>query len=147
MVAMNSLATDKGDLRKSKSLDGRTMSMNNQYSKFIDNLPFTHFGTFTTSLELNREGSRKLADQIAAKITTRSLPHNIKMFWVAESFNSREGYHLHCLIYCPLPLHVTKLNLWFRSAYGHCKILSKKGAASRYVAKYIHLPQNDYGII
>lgn len=117
------------------------------YASYLDQMRWTHFGTFTSDKILSRNAGRRLAYEIAKQITTRMLPDMLKMVWVIEAFQARDGYHLHALLYCPREADVTALRQWYKNSYGVCKIMPKRGRASKYLVKHIHREQNDYGFI
>ncbi len=119
---------------------------NSHYARHLDTYPWTHFGTFTTKQALSQKATFRLASEIASQIHCLMIPSKLKMFWVAEAFNSRDGYHLHCLLYCPREQDIVHLKHWYKR-YGLCKILPKRGGASSYVAKYLHRDNNEYDYI
>lgn len=67
----------------------------NSFSDWLSDYKFTTFGTFTTRQPLHLTGARRIA---------RNFGHHIQagkdstMFWAAEPFDAREGYHFHALI-------------------------------------------------
>jgi len=128
---------------KNNNLDGRCGS--NHYAKFINTLPWTHFGTFTTKHILSLNATRRLANGIAFRIPNQR--NSIKMFWVAEQFKSGDGYHLHCLINCSEQLFIYQIKNWYENTHGFCRILPKNDRASSYLIKNLRHPLSDYGVI
>lgn len=85
-------------------------------------------------------------------------PHRI--FWVAEPFDCKEGFHCHYLIYFDLPYQSklfdltwnVVLNSWRRStgcknARIHASKYRKNGGVNKYVAKYITKHLSDYDFV
>jgi len=69
------------------------------------------------------------------------------MFWVAEQFHGRDGFHLHSLLTCPYRADAI-WNYWFHR-YGRARILLYDPAigGSGYVAKYVTKRIADYDLI
>jgi hypothetical protein len=135
----------KWSIAPQRALDGRGMP--HQYSKFLNTLPWTHFGTFTTKEQLTLDASRRLVDKIASKLPTPKEKLGCKLFWVAEQFKSGDGYHFHILLNCVGSAHIKHLKDWYEGSYGFCKILNVNGRAASYMTKYLGRPLTDYGIV
>lgn len=121
-----------------------TRSVPSEYAKFLDKLEWTHFATFTTKLEVGYKAVERLAEKIAKKIPTKNSA-GLKMFWVGEQFANGDGYHLHCLIFCPQSREANQLKMWYEATHGLCKVLSKKNGASSYVVKKLDHRLTEYG--
>lgn len=135
----------KRSIAPQRALDGRGMQY--EYSKFLNTLPWTHFGTFTTQEPLTLNSLRKLVDKMASKIPTPKQQTDCRLFWVAEQFKSGDGYHLHILINCMGRAHIAHLKGWYEGSYGYCKILPVNGRAASYMTKYLGHSLTDYGIV
>lgn len=128
-----------------RALDGKGVSL--AYSEFLNALPWTHFGSFTTKNILTLNSARRLVDKIASKIPAPKQPLDCKLFWVAEQFKSGDGYHLHILMNCVGSAHIKHLKGWYEGSIGFCKILNANGRAASYMTKYLGHPLTDYGLV
>jgi hypothetical protein len=120
--------------------------INPEYARFLNTLPFTHFATFTTKGISGKEAIRRLANRIGKQIKTYIKTSGVKMFWVAEAFQSGDGFHIHALLYCPQPGQVARIEKWYQ-VYGRCKIYPKNYRAAAYVVKHITHQQNQYDLV
>lgn len=125
-------------------LDARTTS--SSYADLVNHQGFTHFSTFTTSEILSQKSARRLAQKIASRIPSSSS-NGLKMFWVSEAFDSRDGFHLHALLKVSSKADIQELKRWYELHFGKCKILLKRGNAAGYVAKHLMRPNTDYDFL
>lgn len=118
--------------------------LNQEYAEFLDSIPWDYFCTFTTPYELTLKSARRLSNRIARTI---NIPRAGKMFWGAEKFECKDGYHLHALINSPVPKHV--LWEWYFEKYGRNSITNYDSgkSGSYYVTKYISKELSDWDII
>ena len=58
---------------------------------------WTWFATFTTPYELTLPSARRLVERTVKE--WRKIDASAKVFWVAEKFELKDGYHLHALVY------------------------------------------------
>lgn len=65
------------------------------FSDFLSEYKFSTFGTFTTKKPLSLPGARRLAVDFARNF---DAGRSSSMFWAAEPFDTREGFHFHGLI-------------------------------------------------
>jgi len=65
------------------------------FSDWLSNYKFETFGTFTTKQPLTLPGARRMAGNFGHWINAGK---DSTMFWAAEPFDTREGYHFHALI-------------------------------------------------
>jgi len=76
------------------------------YAEFLHGTDWDYFCTFTTSTELTVNSARRAAeiwyDRVRRVCGSFYQP---SMFWVAEPFDCKEGYHIHALV--TLPDHFT----------------------------------------
>lgn len=70
---------------------------NLQISLWLNQFEWTFFCTFTTEFKLTLNSARRAMQRLFEKI--RSRISNVRLFWVAERFESKCGYHIHALIY------------------------------------------------
>jgi len=80
--------------RKRKS---RKREMWAEYSAFLSKLKWTWFATFTTPYELTLKSARRLVERVADR--WRKEDPTVRVFWVAEKFELKDGYHLHALVH------------------------------------------------
>jgi hypothetical protein len=67
-----------------------------EYANWLNSYKWTHFVTLTTPYELTLKSSRRLAERFHAKLKE----HNFDpiLFWVAERYENKDGYHIHALL-------------------------------------------------
>ena len=58
---------------------------------------WTWFATFTTPYELTLKSARRLVERTGK--AWQKLDPTCRIFWVAERFEVKDGYHLHALVY------------------------------------------------
>ena len=63
-----------------------------------DQFAWNRFGTFTTGYELTLKSSRRLMDRYHDRLNNHVFDGNVKLFWVAERFEAKDGYHCHGLL-------------------------------------------------
>lgn len=68
-----------------------------KYSEWLQGMKWTWFVTWTTPYELTLPSARRLVERTAH--AWRELDHSVRVFWVAERFELKDGYHLHGLVY------------------------------------------------
>lgn len=71
------------------------------------------------------------------------------MFWAAEKFDVREGFHFHALL--RTPYNALDIWNWYYPRFGRCQLIDnhapdRRLAASWYVSKYITKEVTDYDI-
>lgn len=121
-----------------------------EFSTWLKDQHFDTFATFTTKQELTLQGSRRMAERF----------HNnfdmLKMFWAAEPFDIRNGFHFHALLNTKNEFGMTnyqRKQLWDywtnEREYGisdFTKITKEFGAdwTTEYITKYIAKSLTDY---
>ena len=60
---------------------------------YLGSLPWDFFMTGSTGYELTLKSARRLAERYS-----NNLPAGSKLFWVAEKFECKDGYHIHGLV-------------------------------------------------
>lgn len=100
-----------------------------------------YFATFTTKYHLTLNSARRLMTSYSRRWLRRN---DDRMFWVAEEFNHKTGYHLHALIRSEL--RATQIwKDWF-DRHGRAQVLlyEPEVGAHGYVAKYVTKSIADY---
>lgn len=128
------------------------------YGKWLDSLDWDYFCTFTTRYQLSVKMARNTAQRFF-KHLSRYSEDGVKMFWVAEPFDTKFGCHIHALLQAK-PYHskpivqikkswqvVTKCHNEREYNNTAIKKYVKTKGAHFYVSKYLHLPGADYDII
>lgn len=129
------------------------------YANFVGSLDWSYWCTFTTPYELTLKSARRLMDRFHDRLCEK-IGRN-RLFWVAEPFDCRDGYHTHGLLYVDsnAPDKQSEweaLNESFQIVQGrenHGKrgrprILRYNGkGASKYCAKYIQKARCDYDLL
>jgi hypothetical protein len=75
-----------------------TFEIQNSYANWLSSIPWSHFGTFTTGYEMTLPTARRLMGSLHQQLT-RAGP--APLFWVAEKFEVKDGYHTHALLKLP----------------------------------------------
>lgn len=70
------------------------------FSDWLGFYKFETFGTFTTKQPLTLPGARRMAGNFGRHI---NAGESSTMFWAAEPFDTREGYHFHALLKTEIP--------------------------------------------
>lgn len=123
----------------------------NAFSQWLGNYKFTTFGTFTTEQPLHLTGARRMA---------RNFGHWIRagkdstMFWAAEPFDAREGYHFHALINTYGKISNKQMKDYWQNEkrfgigqfLGIRRALGKENTIENYCSKYITKYLADYDI-
>jgi len=71
-------------------------------SNYLQNQDWKRFCTFTTTYELTLNSARRLNERFYDRVKHQvfdNLP--VRLFWVAEKFESKDGYHTHGLLDYP----------------------------------------------
>ena len=136
---------------------------------FLDKISFDYFCTFTTRRPVSLYATRRIAEKVCDRVQAGSTS---SVFWCAEEFDVRDGFHFHALMKMPGHLKHTqyrdtlfhgreelksqyqsfgKVDLfnWYHSRYGRCQIIDNREpdrqlAASHYVSKYVTKKITDY---
>lgn len=121
--------------------------------RFLSSQQWTFFVTLTTGYSLGNYAARSAAERFYSRIKASGLQ---RMFWVAEPFSDREGYHIHLLAYSTPRLHPAYLiECWQIVSGGRrlaqnnrvdIQVFDPLKGASHYVAKHIQCRFSDYDI-
>jgi len=129
-----------------------------EFSVWLNSFDFDTFGTFTTARTLTLPGCRRMAGRFY-----REFPQ-IEMFWAAEPFSIRTGYHFHALIktgengflfhdrfkdYSRVNMfeYWTNFKQFGRSDFQPIKKEFGENWTAEYITKYISKGLSDYDII
>lgn len=145
------------------SLEG-TLNLNTKHvwSEYLETIPWNYFATFTTPYEMTLNSARRLMEKYHSAMNIKG--RDDWMFWVAEKFKLKDGYHLHALIKTELPWD--KDNLWLlwqdKSVYKGQKSKRADGkifnradirhrdfnkSAGTYLCKYLLKSTTDFDIL
>jgi hypothetical protein len=123
------------------------------YGDWLKGYDWTYWATLTTKYSLTLPSARRIADGFYKHIAKAGFS---TMFWAAEPFDTREGYHLHALIRVSDLLPYSFIVNTYQTVTGN-KDLSRKNwnriqlmrynpklGAGHYCAKYITKELADY---
>lgn len=131
---------------------------------YLESIPFTFYGTGTTRYSLTLASNRRLLERFYKALCIKGS----KLFYVAEPFDLKDGYHSHWLFYIPNNiepfnpdgdfLFKTIINTW-QWATGNKDLKkedwnridlqrydSKRGAGG-YCGKYLFKQNSDYDML
>jgi hypothetical protein len=120
------------------------------FGGFLDKTEWCYWCTFTTKWELTLPSARRMAEKIYIKFCSRVGQgdlfqcDNPAMFWAAEPFDLRNGFHIHALI--RTGAEPKQIYTWAKQKYGRAQVLKyEKGkGAHTYCGKYITKRLSDY---
>ena len=69
----------------------------NAYGNWLNNQEWDYYCTFTTRYTMSKEAARKSIERLSDFLTKQYGSKPI-IFWVAEPFDTKYGYHLHALL-------------------------------------------------
>ena len=115
------------------------------FAGFLDVVDFDYFATFTTRKPIGLNATRRIAENVCRFLGADKGISSV--FWAAEPFDVREGYHFHALI--KTPIHQMEIYDYYFDRHGRCQIIvnrdpAVKRAASYYLTKYITKKCSDY---
>ncbi|HYV92753.1 MAG TPA: hypothetical protein VE978_13240 [Chitinophagales bacterium] len=124
------------------------------YAEFLNTLPFTHYGTFTTGYKMSLTSARRVMEGFHNQIRKEGQTN---FFWVAENYEVNDGYHTHGLIQVPHTVTYKKLlDIWQHVSGGKksdkwnridLQRYDKERGANFYVGKYIRRKNTDYDLL
>jgi hypothetical protein len=68
-----------------------------EFAEMLKGHTWDYFGTFTSEYPLSLPAARKIMAQYYEVLKK----YNGKLFWIAEEFSDRDGFHIHALIAVP----------------------------------------------
>lgn len=114
---------------------------------FLDKINFDYFCTFTTRKPVSLFATRRIAEKVCEYV---DAGHSSSVFWAAEEFDVRDGFHFHAL----MRTDVNRMQIfdWYFRKYGRCDLIDnrepeRQKAASHYVAKYVTKRITDYDLM
>lgn len=133
--------------------------LNKIYGDFLEEKTWTFYCTLTTRYPLTLNSARRSVERLNEFIKINQNIQN-EIFWVAEPFDTKYGYHIHALIklHCPDELkrkndiikawqNVTKGS--YKEGYNHCLILPYRpnSGGNYYMSKSIWKSDIEYGFL
>ncbi len=137
-------------------------SDNDPYVEYVASLPWDFFCTFTTRYKLTLPSARRLMGRLHDRLSSEVSKN--RLFWVAEPFDCKEGYHCHGLLYLQdqqynergIDFSLVKTTYEIVSggkkggksmANTHLSRYNAKKGAARYCGKYLLKTNADYDIL
>jgi hypothetical protein len=128
------------------------------YVSFLETIDWDFWVTGTTNYSLTLPSARRLMERFSnnmKRFNGTLFRDELKIWWVAEPFDLRYGYHIHFLMEAkPEPRFKEIYSLWnyaCKKSLGHHRISAekfKKGkGAGKYCAKYIMKRNADYDLL
>jgi len=125
-----------------------------EYANWIASYPWTWFVTFTTPYELTLKSARRAMERYFTHTSNLTLNPQM-LFWVAEPFECKDGYHTHGLFYSDITFKKAVEAYQITSAakrHGnyariHLSRYNPRKAAARYCAKYLLKRYSDYDLL
>lgn len=68
------------------------------WAGWLQDQSWERFCTFTTGYELTLPGARRLMERFHDRISHKVFNDPVRLFWVAERFETKDGYHTHGLL-------------------------------------------------
>jgi hypothetical protein len=128
------------------------------YVQWLDTFEWSYWCTGTTNYELTLKSARSLMERFYKNLQKHAffLGNKPTLFWVAEPFDCRDGFHTHFLmkVHTDIPydelkkiwnLSCGKSNSEFKHRFHIEKYNKEKGARS-YCIKYIQKKLSDYDL-
>ena len=135
-----------------KSKDSQ-MKLQQGWIELLSAQQWTFFITLTTEYRLTINAARNAVERFFAKIKWKGVE---RMFWVAEPFQAKDGYHIHLLVQSTPQLQAKYIfESWQIASGGKRLSLNNRvdikefdplKGASHYVAKHIQSKYSDYDI-
>lgn len=129
------------------------------YGEFLEKTNWTFYCTLTTSYSLTLNSARRCVERYHESLKFNFGIEN-QIFWIAEPFDCKYGYHLHALIKLnclrPLEQKNTLNKAWqlvTRGSYGKSYNWSifdtykPNNGGNYYVSKYIGRDDIEYGFL
>ena len=132
-------------------------------ANFLQTQEWSRFCTFTTPYELTLPSVRRLCGRFHDRATKRVFRGKApRLFWVAEKFQAKDGYHTHALLYYDKEIFGNDLLAELDDCYqvvsaakqnGNTKFrvqftnYDKRKAAGKYCSKYLLKKYSDYDLL
>ena len=131
----------------------------NEYGNFIGQTNWTFYCTLSTHYRLNIKNAQRYIERTHEQLKLNFKLSN-QMFWVAEPFDTKFGFHVHCLVKfeCEDPFKHKKdlIKAWeivTKGKYGkmynwtHIVPYKPNFGGNFYVVKAIHRNDVEYGFL
>jgi len=113
------------------------------FSDFLGQYKFETFATFTTKKTLQLTGARRMAENFARHI---GAGESTTMFWAAEPFDSKIGYHFHGLINTYGRISNLEMRNYWSDFLEIRRALGQEDQVESYCAKYISKRLSDFDL-
>lgn len=144
----------------------KSQKVSNQinYANWLESQPWDFYCTFTTNYELTLKSARRIMVRLHQKLEDNYS--NTTMFWVAEPFDCKEGFHTHGLLHFDdrsyrntsvtdgrsldfelLRRAWIKVNPPTSNCYAKLERFQPTKGATSYVGKYMNKGKSDYDIL
>lgn len=125
-----------------------------QYANWLTPLPWSHWATCTTGYAMTLPSARRAMDRFHKFL---SKAGKTEMFWAAEPFDAKDGYHTHALLNVPDAFHYKNIvDLWQKASGGtnlqkwqriDLQRYDPTKGAGHYLSKYITKGISDYDFL
>jgi len=68
-----------------------------EYANYLQTFNWDFFATFTTRYSLTLPSARRVMERLHSRAANKY--GGIRLFWVAEPFDCKDGYHTHALVF------------------------------------------------
>jgi hypothetical protein len=126
---------------------------NSVIGEWLTNQNWSHWATLTTGYELTLNSARRAAHRFH-DVLDRSAP--TKIFWAAEPYDLKDGFHLHALLDVPKHLEFKNIvDIWQKVSKGgkgkwnriDLQTYDSNKGAGYYLSKYITKRLSDYDLL
>jgi len=138
----------------SNCLIDNTRKLHQDYGNWLNGYNWQYFGTFTTGYEMTIRTARRSMEGLFRELLKAGKTN---MFWVAESFELKDGYHTHALLSVPEVLQYKNIiDIWQKVSGGSSRGVwnridlqkyNKARGAGYYVSKYVTKRLTDYDFL
>lgn len=128
------------------------------YANWLNTMEWQFFCTFSTRYDMSVKSARRAMERLQNFITVNY--GKARIFWVAEPFDTKYGYHTHALLYIEKPIGKSLKTLihkaWQVVSKGKggkennhttLKQYNKELGANYYVSKYMLRKNADYDFL
>lgn len=131
----------------------KTAKQIQEFGGWLSGIEWSHYATFTTGYELTIPAARRAMHRLHDNLD-RIAPAS--MFWAAEPFDAKEGYHTHALLNINSALTFKNVvDIWQKVSKGgkgkwnrvDLQKFDKEKGAGYYLSKYITKNLTDYDFL
>lgn len=127
------------------------------WANWLNTMNWHFFSTFSTAYPLSANSARKAMERLYSLVKLKY--GDARIFWVAEPFDSKYGYHTHALVHFNNPMENSKelLNKAWQTVtkgkggkeYNHTVLMpyDKSLGANYYILKYMTRNNAGYDIL